>query len=393
MVLIEYILFAGGSLGCLLTVFLFDKTENVVANRLLGLTFLAYSIDIFYALYTITNLYIIYPQFIGVSGFFPFVYSPALFIYARVMRENKNWFNYKYLYHFIPAGQILFAGVISAFIFSDEVKLSLMNPYSQKSLFIIAIRTLIPFYGITYIVLSLLEVKKYHLRLKENYSNVEKLKLNWLIYLIAAIALVWVLEFIQIILIDIAGKPENITYKYIYAAVTILFYIVTFKSLKQPEVFSEVAFSENKSNGSESVLEDEQKLYLKSGLSLGKAEQVLKKLSEIMTTQRPYLKSNLSLPDLSEMLDVSTHNLSEIINTRLNKSFYDYVNEYRVEEVKKMLMDDKYKSYSVLAIAYEAGFNSKSSFNTIFKKIAGTTPTGFRNNSSAKTQTRFRIQE
>lgn len=111
-----------------------------------------------------------------------------------------------------------------------------------------------------------------------------------------------------------------------------------------------------------------------------------------MATQKPYLKSNLSLTDLSDLLDVSTHNLSEIINTRLNKSFYDYVNECRVEEVKKMLLDDKYKSYSILAIAYEAGFNSKSSFNTIFKKITGTTPSGYRN-SSAKTHTQFRIQE
>jgi AraC-like DNA-binding protein len=272
---------------------------------------------------------------------------------------------------------MLIAGIIGSFIFTDEVRLTLMNPNIEKSIYIIVLRTIIPFYGITYIILSVLEAKKYHHRLKENYSNIEKLKLNWLMYLIFGIGLVWLLELIQIILIDIARKPENIAYQYIYTAVSILIYMVTYKSLKQPEVFREVELKEKEIDEELSAAE-EYSSYLKSGLTEISAQKILNHLLEIMEKDKPYLKSNLSLTDLSAKLGTSTHNLSEVINTKLNRSFYDFVNNYRVNEVKKMLKDKNYDSYPVLSIAFEAGFNSKSTFNNIFKKIAGVTPTEFR---------------
>jgi AraC-like DNA-binding protein len=372
MPLLEYILFAGGMLGLLLTLFLFNKKENKIANKMLAITLLAYSLDILYALYTITKLYLIYPHFIGIGAPLPFIYSPALYLYVHIVSENKKKFNLRNLYHFIPVGLMILAGIFGAFIFPDEVKLSLMDPYLEKSVFIIVMRTIIPFYGITYLFLSLSETKKYHHRLKENFSDIEKLKLDWLIYLIFGIALVWLLELIQIILIDIAEKPENIAYKYIYAAVSILIYIITYKSLKQPEVFSEVELREKES------VEEEPSQYLKSGLTETTAQQILIQLLEVMEGDKPYLKSNLSLSDLSAILHISPHNLSEVINSKLNKSFYEFVNIYRVDEVKRMLKDEKYNSYSILSVSFEAGFNSKSTFNNIFKKITGVTPTEYR---------------
>jgi AraC-like DNA-binding protein len=76
---------------------------------------------------------------------------------------------------------------------------------------------------------------------------------------------------------------------------------------------------------------------------------------------------------------MSTHNLSEILNTRLNQNFYDFINRYRVEEVKKRLSENDSGKFSLIAIAFDSGFNSKSSFNTIFKKLTGVTPSQFRN--------------
>lgn len=378
----ENILFAGGSLGLLLTFFLFNKKENIFANRMLGITFLAYSLDIFYAFYTVTELYLVYPSFIGLSGPLPFVYSPALYLYAHIVCENKKRFNPRYLFHFIPLGLILLAGIIGSFIFTNEVRLELMNPYTEKNPLIIVMRTIIPFYGIAYIILSLMDVKKYHHRLKENFSDIEKLKLNWLTYLIIVIALVWLLELVQIVLIDIAGKPENIAYRYIYAAVSLVIFMVTYKSLKQPEIFSEIELREKEDELSPSLTELEVSSYSKSGLSETKTQEILNSLNDIMEKEKPFLKINLSLSELSTMVGVTTHNLSEVINSRLNKSFYDFVNYYRVEEVKKMLKDEKYKSYSILSVAFEAGFNSKSTFNNIFKKYAGVTPTEFRRTSN-----------
>jgi AraC-like DNA-binding protein len=378
MLLLEYFLFSGGTLGLLLTISLFNKKENIAANRMLGITLLAYSLDIFYALYTVAKLYLKYPGFIGTSGLLPFIYSPALYLYTHLISENKKHFNLKYLYHFLPAVLMLFSGLVLFFIFSEEVRLSLMDPYLKKSTFIIIMRTIIPFYGITYLLFSLSEIKKYHHRLKENFSNIEKLKLDWLIYLIVGIALVWLLELVQIILIDIIGKPENIAYKYIYVAVSILIYLITYKSLNRPEIFAGVELKEKEFDEEPSVKKIGAPPYIKSGLTEIKARRIIERLLIIMENEKPYLKSNLSLSDLSLSLGISSHNLSEAINTKLNKSFYDFINYYRIEEVKKMLKDEKYSSSPVLSIAFEAGFNSKTAFNTIFKKITGVTPTEFR---------------
>jgi AraC-like DNA-binding protein len=98
-----------------------------------------------------------------------------------------------------------------------------------------------------------------------------------------------------------------------------------------------------------------------------------------MQSEKPYLKPNLSLSDLSLMLGISSHNLSEIINTQLKKSFYDFINSYRIEEVIRLMKEDKNEAYSILSIAFDSGFNSKSSFNMIFKKLKGQTPSHFRN--------------
>ena len=93
-----------------------------------------------------------------------------------------------------------------------------------------------------------------------------------------------------------------------------------------------------------------------------------------MVEKEPYIDSELTLNSLAEMLSISPHNLSEAINTQLDKSFFDFINFYRVERVKKDLLDPTNNHLKILAIAFDAGFNSKSSFNTIFKKHTNMTP-------------------
>ena len=93
-----------------------------------------------------------------------------------------------------------------------------------------------------------------------------------------------------------------------------------------------------------------------------------------------YTNPDITLKDLSERLDTSTHNISEVINTRLNQNFFDFINRYRVERIKKDLLDKRKDHYTLFAIAIDAGFNSKSGFNAIFKRHTGQTPSEYRNN-------------
>uniref|UniRef100_UPI003218E5F0 helix-turn-helix domain-containing protein n=1 Tax=Chryseobacterium sp. TaxID=1871047 RepID=UPI003218E5F0 len=108
------------------------------------------------------------------------------------------------------------------------------------------------------------------------------------------------------------------------------------------------------------------------------------RLLKFMETDSPYLDEELSLQKLSLLMNVSTHQLSQTINQGLNTNFYKFVNAYRIKEVKKKLKDPEFEKYSILGIAFESGFNSKSTFNKIFKEETGITPSEFKKSESIK---------
>ena len=97
-----------------------------------------------------------------------------------------------------------------------------------------------------------------------------------------------------------------------------------------------------------------------------------------MDSQRPYLDPDLSLPSLAERLGLARNTLSYVINQRLGRNFYDFVNEYRVKEVKRLMEDPARRDHKLLAIAFDAGFNSKPAFNAVFRKMTGLTPSDYR---------------
>ena len=98
-----------------------------------------------------------------------------------------------------------------------------------------------------------------------------------------------------------------------------------------------------------------------------------------MEEEKPYLNGKLSLKEVAEKTNISTNHLSQVINENLEKNFFDFVNGYRLNLVKQKIKKPSNKKYTILSLAYECGFNSKSSFNSIFKKHEGMTPTEFLN--------------
>jgi AraC-like DNA-binding protein len=122
--------------------------------------------------------------------------------------------------------------------------------------------------------------------------------------------------------------------------------------------------------------------YSRSGLSPQRAAEIERRLRSALEEEHVYRDSGLTLPKLAETLEVAPHNLSEVINTRYGMNFFDLVNGYRVREVQQRLEDAAHRQFTILAIALDSGFNSKTSFNTVFKKHTGLTPSEYR---SAKT--------
>ena len=129
----------------------------------------------------------------------------------------------------------------------------------------------------------------------------------------------------------------------------------------------------------ETIVKDETPIkYKKSGLDDSSAKEIKQKLIDVMEKQKPFLDGDLTLNKLSEMLSVSNHHLSEVINSEIGKSYYDFTNEYRVEEFIKKLKDPSTANYSLISIAFDSGFKSKTSFNNIFKKHTGKTPSEYK---------------
>ncbi|HEY3026570.1 MAG TPA: helix-turn-helix domain-containing protein, partial [Pyrinomonadaceae bacterium] len=109
-----------------------------------------------------------------------------------------------------------------------------------------------------------------------------------------------------------------------------------------------------------------------------RGDAYLKRLLDLMEKERPYTDGDLTLQKLAKTLAISPHHLSQMINEQLNQNFFDFINLYRIEEAKRMLVDPTRKHYSILAISEAVGFNSKSAFNAAFKKHTHMTPSEFR---------------
>lgn len=117
--------------------------------------------------------------------------------------------------------------------------------------------------------------------------------------------------------------------------------------------------------------------YANSSLDPEEAQALSARFLRVITDERRYLDRTLRLPGLADELGVRPHHLSQAINQVLGRSFLDVVNEYRVEEAKRLLTSEETRTFTILAVAMDAGFNSKSAFNLVFKSRTGMTPSEY----------------
>ena len=120
--------------------------------------------------------------------------------------------------------------------------------------------------------------------------------------------------------------------------------------------------------------------YSKSGLTPEMAENLHGRLKKLMESEKIYTESELSLSELANLLNTLPNYLSQVINDKEGKNFYDYINMLRIEAFKTMVSRPENKKYTLLSLSYDCGFNSKSSFNKNFKKVTGQSPSEYLNN-------------
>jgi AraC-like DNA-binding protein len=356
--------------GVLLSVFLFTKKQNHVANLILAVATLALSIELATVVYYTNGWYKHFPHAMGFSYPFPALYGPLFFLYAKLVSKKEKRLRSIDLLHFTPVLAI-YCITAPVFLYSGEEKIIFLNNMFRNihdpiySIF----DGFIPVQGITYTILTIKIVAEYNRNIKDTYSNIDLINLNWLKYLTLGLIIIWsivvLISVVRVVMPHLAHIDALLN-----IPLSILIYLIGYMGLKQPEIFLDPSSIPLQSESGAK--------YRRSGLSDESAEEIKRRLLALMSSDKPFLGQDLTLQKLAERLKTSSHNLSEVINTKMHQSYYDFINQYRIEEFKNRLADPESERYNLLSIAFDSGFQSKGTFNSIFKKFTGMTPSEYK---------------
>lgn len=357
-------LFAGLMMG--------TKRNPQVADRILAAWLFLIAFEMGFALVN-ENIIQLY-EFL----FIPFTYGPLLYLYIKFLTTEELKFRWTEGLHFIPFIMVF----VSAIVLRGKPVIRLDDFWANDPF--LSFRLI---YGIsffisvtTYSVIAFVLISRHQKNIQNLFSYTsEKITLSWLKIVAISFYVTYILVFVIGVYVIFKGElPYDPTIAS-YFGLTFFAFAFSVYGFKQPGIFNElysrsrtVAFTEIDPDKKTEVK------YERSGLKKKDAEKYQKMLLKYMKDEKPYLDGNLTIHDLSEKLDIPRHYLTQVINETLYKNFYTFINEYRVEEVKKLLTDPGYQKYTLTSIAYEAGFNSKSSFNSVFKDLVGKTPTEFK---------------
>jgi AraC-like DNA-binding protein len=310
---------------------------------------------------------------------FSFVMGPLHYLYARYLSHPGQGYRKRDCLHFIP---FLLFEVLIVFFGSGGASIPLKGEVMGIPAGFILLDWFIIAQSMCYMLLTLGVLKRYAAAIRNVFSTIEKIKLDWL-NRITVMAMVFIGVFLAENILLLLGINLSHNFNLTSFLMAVYVYAIGYMGLVKSEVLADPLRRKPVEEAEEDFDMPLEK-YGKSGLSEEKAESCRKALLALMDEKKPYTDPDLTLSGLALILGVSSHNLSEVINTRTGNSFFDFVSRYRVEKVKSDLVDPAKNGFKLLAVAFDAGFNSKSSFNTVFKKFTGTTPSRFRSKIRSK---------
>jgi AraC-like DNA-binding protein len=279
--------------------------------------------------------------------------GPSLYFYARSVTDSGFHFKRRHWVHLSPL-MLYFLYMACRFHFRRVSQGGVPTPLENGVLLLV-------FYIVltAYIVSALRVLRIYNSEIKQTCSSVEKINLNWLRFVLIGVVFVVILEilFFSASLLGIHLRP---LLSLVYAIIFILVAVGIYRILNQPALFVQP------------------EKYKQSALSEADKKSILNQLLVYIQKEKPYLNPTLTLKDLAETIRFPPRAVSQVINEFLGKNFYDFINAHRIEEAKRLLTDPVSGTKTVLEILYQAGYNSKSSFNLAFKQHTGMTPLEFK---------------
>ena len=296
------------------------------------------------------------------SGFF-LLYGPIFYLYAQGVIFKDFKLSSGSLLHLIPY-LLLTISLLSLRNLTPSTSEEIIKGDLPWQFYLIS--ALMYAHVFVYLGLTYKSLLKYRKIIKNKYSQIDQINLDWLSFALNTFGLLAFISLIQNFIV--LAKNRSVFMVTLVLLLIFVFYFVNkviLKALRQPEIFA-------------GITQNETTKYLGSNLTPSQIEEYKKQLLALLRTEKPFLNPQVSLTDLSEKLSVPTKHLSQVINQSFNKSFFDFINTYRIQEVQQTLKESMDDKLTVLEAMYQAGFNSKSSFNTAFKKETGQTPTEFR---------------
>ena len=393
--------------GLLVLAALLVRRQNRSANRLLALAILAISISSAYVLYLRTGFYERHPRWLFVIETLPALYGPAFYLYARALTgvpSPRPWL------HFIPFGFYTLVELPRLLMDpQDKLQTFLSEKLSGGSELQLAAALAFDVLGLFYLVAALVHVHSYRRTLATRFSNFDRINLRWLTWLLSLLLVLW--------LGSMAGYvSEHALLVYVHVSLSIVIYAIAYLNVVQPQIDAapveapapvsvssglNEAVAQDRSGaeaeperisildlqipslpGSEEAQSGPFKL-VKARLKPEQTQAIAQRIEHLFATERPYLDPELALTSLAQRLDVPPHQLSQVLNDHFAKSFYDFVNQYRVEELKRKLRDPAHANDKILSVGRGCGFTRSATLHESFRKHAGMTLQEFREQRQA----------
>jgi len=351
-----------------LSAYLFSQHKGkTVSNRLLGLFLLVIALNLFDVFLLQFGVYFAHPALAGLGSCLPLLFGPLLYFYTESIIYKDFSVSIKNSIHFFPFILIFCCTEIyyqnQPFEVQERILISLSH--HRIPAIISDISTLIFLQFLCYAIASLRLVSLYKKIAGQHLSNPKYTDVSWLYSTILFFILIIIISALNGLLAQTALSKYYLLAFNLVVVLLLLFVIqVMMKALSRPYFFSFADVSD--------PVEQPAKM------TAGEKEAIVQTLLAFMKSDKPYLDPELSLDQLAAKLSLKPRALSQAINDIRQQNFFDFINRYRIDEAKNLLTNPKDKKITVLEILYQVGFNSKSSFNTLFKKYTGLTPTEFR---------------
>ncbi len=353
-----YVAFIGIFIAVVLN---FRKRSDKIANFIMSAFVLIHSCFIIHIGIYLMNYGYYFPHVYYMSTMFSFLYGPLIYFYFKRV-TTKYCFRVDDLWHLLPTVVLAFL-LVPIYVLPSEEKLRIMihgeRPY--MSLIMITKLTSLLVYGIFVI--------KMYLKYTKNTIFRSKLKHNWQRNIVFFCSIYVISYAIYTVLIMQHVFSGFLFYTQVVAMSFLVLY-VGYMAFVQPSLFGNLKIVDP-------VKKTKNVKYEKSGLTQSLSLELKIKLLYLLNEKKVYKQNDITLQKLSEMLETTRHNTSQIINEHFELNFFELINKYRIDEAKEILKREKHKGFTIIDVAYEVGFNNKVTFNKSFKKYNQITPSEY----------------